>query len=195
MCIECSVEGSTARYVLRTLGTHKLGWMGVGFGRSMADSPMVVVWPSRGEDGNYNSVTLSQRKAPYEVMPKPDPHPPFVAKVSYINTWNAEVGGGGGSASFVHGVLCTAGFLIVLPVGALVARYAKVGGVGLVLLYVVQCAIGTRVHRIPVESRTGAQSALMAILGAVIVLLAFIETWLGLISAGRNMLVWSVLLS
>ena len=53
----------------------------------MANSPMVVVWPSRGADGNYNSVTLSQRKAPYETMPKPDPHPPFTARLSKIDTW------------------------------------------------------------------------------------------------------------
>ncbi|KAI9437551.1 hypothetical protein H4582DRAFT_2129385 [Lactarius indigo] len=301
----------------------------------MGDSPMVVVWPSRGADGEYNSVALSQRKAPYEVMPTPDPHPPFVAKLSLTDTYvraspisfpfllskesfckvtvenpqiaftrNAppdgmqsiiwafnrmppgsddpdapisihhKVGRGklnltrippipaeppeplppppppdegenhdddhdgrGGSASFVHGVLCTAGFLLVLPSGALVARYAKatgsprafflhrllqfgvagasivggtlaylfmddhssgmahkVGGAGLVLLYVVQCAIGSWVHRIPPESRTGAHGALLAGLGGTIVLLAFVETWLGLISAGRSTLVWSALL-
>ena len=53
----------------------------------MGDSSMVVVWPSRGENGEYNSVTLSQRKAPYEVMPTVDPHPPFVAKLSFADTW------------------------------------------------------------------------------------------------------------
>ncbi|KAH9024845.1 hypothetical protein EDB84DRAFT_424473 [Lactarius hengduanensis] len=60
----------------------------------------------------------------------------------------------------------------------------KVGGAGLVLLYVVQCAIWSWVHRIrriPAESRTGAHGALLA-LGGVIILLAFFETWLGLIS-------------
>ena len=40
----------------------------------------------------------------------------------------SENDGGGGTAGFVHGVLCTSGFLIVLPSGALVARYAKVTG-------------------------------------------------------------------
>ncbi|KAH9017319.1 hypothetical protein EDB85DRAFT_2016714, partial [Lactarius pseudohatsudake] len=70
----------------------------------------------------------------------------------------------------------------------------KVGGVGLVLLYVVQCAFGSWVHRIPAESRTGARSALLAGLGGAIVLLGFFETWLGLISAGRSTLVWSALL-
>ncbi|KAH9053364.1 hypothetical protein EDB87DRAFT_1835283 [Lactarius vividus] len=311
-----------------------------GFGRTMGDSPMVVVWPSRGADGGYSSVALSQRKAPYEVMPTPDPHPPFAAKLSLTDTYvtvanpqiaftrNAppdgmqniiwafsrtppesddpgalisihhkvgrgmlnltrvptipaeppaplppppppvhidhphpnpededdhddddekaeddegethdEDGASGGSASFVHGALCTVGFLLVLPSGALVARYAKatasprafllhrllqfgvagasiaggtlaylfmdnhgssiahkVGGAGLVLLYVVQCAIGSWVHRIPAERRTGAHGALLGGVGGAIVLLAFFETWLGLVSAGRSTLVWSALL-
>ena len=65
---------------------------------------------------------------------------------------------------------------------------------GLVLLYIVQCVIGRSVHRTPAENRTPAQGALLATLGAAIVLLAFIEAWLGLVSAGRNTLVWSALL-
>ncbi|KAH8997051.1 hypothetical protein EDB83DRAFT_2534312 [Lactarius deliciosus] len=56
-----------------------------GFGRNMGDSPMVVVWPSRGADGEYNSVALLQRKV-YEVMPMLDPHPPFAAKLSLTDT-------------------------------------------------------------------------------------------------------------
>ena len=57
-----------------------------GFGRNMGDSPMVVVWPSRDADGIYDTVTLSQRKAPYETMPKPDPNPPFAAQLDLSNT-------------------------------------------------------------------------------------------------------------
>ncbi|KAH8993434.1 hypothetical protein EDB92DRAFT_2086336, partial [Lactarius akahatsu] len=76
MCIECSVDGGTARYILRTTGNQMLGWMAI-FGRNIGDIPMVVVWPSRGADGEYSSVALSQPKAPYEVIPTPDPHPPF----------------------------------------------------------------------------------------------------------------------
>jgi hypothetical protein len=46
----------------------------------MSDSAMVIMWPSDADaDGSYASVTLSQRKAPYETMPTPDPNPPFVA--------------------------------------------------------------------------------------------------------------------
>ncbi|KAH9026555.1 hypothetical protein EDB84DRAFT_337799 [Lactarius hengduanensis] len=86
MCIECSVDGGTARYILHTTGNQMLGWMAIGFGRNMGDSPMAVVWPSCGADGEYNSVALSQRKAPYEVMPTSDPHPPFAAKLSITDT-------------------------------------------------------------------------------------------------------------
>jgi len=53
----------------------------------MGDSPMVVVWPSRGAEGKYTPVALSQRKAPYEVMPTPDPHPPFAARLLLTDTW------------------------------------------------------------------------------------------------------------
>ncbi|KAI0267059.1 hypothetical protein BC834DRAFT_93457 [Gloeopeniophorella convolvens] len=86
LCIECVVEGDMARYVLRSTGEEELGWMAVGFGRFMGDSPMVVMWPSRGADGEYNSVTLSQRSAPYETMPKVDPAPPFKATLSVADT-------------------------------------------------------------------------------------------------------------
>ncbi|KAH9024747.1 hypothetical protein EDB85DRAFT_1986380 [Lactarius pseudohatsudake] len=58
----------------------------------------------------------------------------------------------------------------------------KVGGAGLMPLYVVQCAILSWVRRIPEESRTDVHGALLAGLGGVIILLAFFETWLGLIS-------------
>jgi len=88
MCIEASVEGDTARYVLRSTNDQALGWMAVGFGRFMADSAMVIMWPSRDADnGSYTSpVTLSQRKAPYETMPKPDPDPPFIAALDPSTT-------------------------------------------------------------------------------------------------------------
>ena len=60
-----------------------------GFGRIMGDSAMVIMWPSRdpeAKDGSYTSVTLSQRKAPYETMPLPDPDPPFVATLDLSAT-------------------------------------------------------------------------------------------------------------
>ena len=41
-----------------------------GFGHTMGDSQMVVMWPY--QDGSY---TLSQRRAPYEIEPRPDDSP------------------------------------------------------------------------------------------------------------------------
>ena len=55
----------------------------------MSDSPMVIMWPTRDDadaDGYYASVTLSQRKAPYETMPTPDSDPPFVATLELAET-------------------------------------------------------------------------------------------------------------
>jgi hypothetical protein len=40
----------------------------------------------------------------------------------------SAVGGGGGFASFVHAGLCILAFLLVIPSGALVVRYAKATG-------------------------------------------------------------------
>lgn len=49
----------------------------MGFGRWMANSPMVIMWAN--PDG---TVTLSQRTAPREIMPTVDPNPPRVATLS-----------------------------------------------------------------------------------------------------------------
>ena len=45
-----------------------------GFGTQMANTPMFIMWPN--SDG---SLTLSQRRAPGEVMPTVDSSPPRVA--------------------------------------------------------------------------------------------------------------------
>ncbi|KAH8993440.1 hypothetical protein EDB92DRAFT_1854186 [Lactarius akahatsu] len=341
MCIECEVNGATARYVLRSTGLQRLGWMAIGFGRNMADSPMVIVWPSYDADGAFGSVTLSQRKSPWEIMPTPDPKPPFAAKLSLSDTsvtgehpqigftrrapkdgmqniiWafsrtppgsadadahisihqrigrgmlnltrtvptpvepvppalppstpaessgsdttaghggidekakgerESETNGGserpgrGGFASLMHGAFCMAGFLLVIPAGVLVVRYAKMtgsprafelhrllqlhlaggfiaggtlaylftdndasggvvahraGSANLLLLYLVQCAYGSWVYRIPWQSRTRMHRVLLAGLGATIVLLAVYQTWLGLVAAGHDTPVWLTLL-
>ena len=48
-----------------------------GFGSTMANSPMVIMWPN--SDG---SITLSQRKTSAEVMPTVVANPPRVATLS-----------------------------------------------------------------------------------------------------------------
>ncbi|KAH8116614.1 CBD9-like protein [Phellopilus nigrolimitatus] len=74
MCVSAVVNGSTVEYVLQSTGSQTLGWMAMGFGSQMANSPMVIMWSN--SDG---SVTLSQRSAPAEVMPTVVSSPPRVA--------------------------------------------------------------------------------------------------------------------
>jgi len=77
MCVSARIYGSTAEYVLSSTGKRPVGWMAMGFGQQMANSPMVIMWAN--DDG---TVTLSQRTAAYEVMPTVDPDPPRVASFS-----------------------------------------------------------------------------------------------------------------
>ncbi|OJT06970.1 hypothetical protein TRAPUB_2171 [Trametes pubescens] len=74
LCISGLVNGSTVQYVLQSKGTTNMGWMAMGFGSFMSNTPMVIMWPN--SDG---TMTLSQRKAPSEVMPTVDSNPPRVA--------------------------------------------------------------------------------------------------------------------
>ncbi|KAJ7646591.1 hypothetical protein FB45DRAFT_890842 [Roridomyces roridus] len=61
-------------HTLSSTGARPTGWMAVGFGTQMRNTPMVIMWAN--SDG---SITLSQRKAPGETMPKLDSDPPRVA--------------------------------------------------------------------------------------------------------------------
>jgi hypothetical protein len=77
MCISAIVNGSTVEYALQSTGSQTLGWMAMGFGDTMEGSPMVIMWPN--SDG---SITLSQRKAPQEIMPTVDSNPPRIATLA-----------------------------------------------------------------------------------------------------------------
>ncbi|KZP07363.1 CBD9-like protein [Athelia psychrophila] len=77
MCISATVfPNSTTQYTLSSTGSSSLGWIAMGFGATMANSPMVIIWPN--SDG---SVTLSQRMATGEVMPTVVSSPPQVASL------------------------------------------------------------------------------------------------------------------
>lgn len=76
MCVAATVNGSTTSYVLSSLGSEQAGWMAIGFGTQMANTPMVIMWMN--SDG---TVTLSQRKAPSEVMPTVDSNPARTASL------------------------------------------------------------------------------------------------------------------
>ncbi|RPD59755.1 hypothetical protein L227DRAFT_575750 [Lentinus tigrinus ALCF2SS1-6] len=196
MCISGVINGSTVQYTMQSNGKANLGWMALGFGTQMANTPMVIMWPN--SDGK---ITLSQRKAPGEVMPTVDSSPARVAsadaaasdlsgtqpKLTFtipsdgttkpkliwafgttnpnsnavdasleqhiesaattldlsqpISSGNStadpvsDPNAAGGSDStpllpfqkmiVAHALLCTIGFLILLPAGALLARYAR----------------------------------------------------------------------
>ncbi|KAF7376653.1 CBD9-like protein [Mycena sanguinolenta] len=77
MCIAAVLNGSTVQYTMSGTGKRTVGWMGMGFGTQMANTPMVIMWGN--SDG---TVTLSQRQAAAEVMPTVVSSPPRVATVS-----------------------------------------------------------------------------------------------------------------
>ncbi|KAI0371728.1 hypothetical protein BV20DRAFT_941333 [Pilatotrama ljubarskyi] len=64
MCVSATVNASTVTYAMKSL--NQLGWMAVGFGAQMVNTPMVIMW--RNPDG---SVLLSQRQATGLVEPTP----------------------------------------------------------------------------------------------------------------------------
>ena len=77
--------------------------------------------------GTLNLTRVAPSPSP-SPSPQPSPTPPLHQPQPEEDEEDETDGGRGGSASFVHGTLCTTGFLLVLPAGALVARYAKVTG-------------------------------------------------------------------
>ncbi|KXN93335.1 hypothetical protein AN958_00259 [Leucoagaricus sp. SymC.cos] len=69
-----SVANFTYLDVLSSTGVNTVGWMGVGFGQQMPNTPMVIMWVN--SDG---SITLSQRSASGHFMPTVDNNPPRIA--------------------------------------------------------------------------------------------------------------------
>ncbi|KAF9060317.1 hypothetical protein BDP27DRAFT_1370638 [Rhodocollybia butyracea] len=148
-------------YTLSGTGKMVPGWMGVGFGSQMADSPMVILWSN--SDG---SITVSQREAPKKVngsnsefvfsIPSESttivptiwafgPNNPSSSSSSANIRIHEEVGTAtfnlsqtftgvaSASTSFIgfqimalaHAVMLIFGFLVLLPLGALLARYLR----------------------------------------------------------------------
>ena len=91
-----------------------------------ADAPFSI--HQRMGRGTLNLTRVAPSPSPSpEPSPEPSPTPPLHEPQPEPEEDEVD-GGRGGSASFVHGALCIAGFLLVLPAGAIVARYAKVTG-------------------------------------------------------------------
>ncbi|KAF9452360.1 CBD9-like protein [Macrolepiota fuliginosa MF-IS2] len=71
MCVAATVNGSSVDYVLSSTGEIPVGWMAIGFGTQMPNTPMVIMWANSDD-----SITLSQRSARGFVMPTVDTNPP-----------------------------------------------------------------------------------------------------------------------
>ncbi|KAI0807255.1 hypothetical protein C8Q74DRAFT_1226759 [Fomes fomentarius] len=76
MCVRATVNPSTVTYELKSLS--QLGWMAIGFGTHMANSPMVIVWQIPN-----GTTILSQRQASGLEEPLPVVLPPRVASLSH----------------------------------------------------------------------------------------------------------------
>ncbi|KAG8758230.1 hypothetical protein FRC14_000477 [Serendipita sp. 396] len=75
MCVRAFRNGTQWTYQMQAnLGESRFGWMAIGFGTSMQDSQMVIMWPNR--DG---FVTLSQRTATGHLQPRVDANPRRIA--------------------------------------------------------------------------------------------------------------------
>jgi len=89
MCIAATLNGSETTYVLSSRGSQTFGWMGMGFGGQMSNTPMVIMWL------NSNQVILSQREASSEVMPTVVANPPrtatFASSLSVLSTSKPEL--------------------------------------------------------------------------------------------------------
>lgn len=76
MCIAATLNGSETTYVMSSLGKQTFGWMGMGFGSEMTNTPMVIMWLNNGQ------AILSQREASQEVMPTVVASPPRTATLA-----------------------------------------------------------------------------------------------------------------
>ncbi|KZP31279.1 CBD9-like protein [Athelia psychrophila] len=97
MCISATVfPNSTTQYNLSSTGSKTVGWIAMGFGSTMANSPMVIIWPN--SDG---SVTLSQRAAPAHVMPTVDSNP---AREASLDVGLSNFASSNSNPSFIYTV-------------------------------------------------------------------------------------------
>lgn len=82
LCVNAVVNGNSVTYQLVSpFAIDKLGWMAVGFGTEMPNSPMVITWPN--SDG---TITISQREATEHVMPRVVANPTDIATLAAGNT-------------------------------------------------------------------------------------------------------------
>ncbi|KAG8976305.1 hypothetical protein FRC05_004221 [Tulasnella sp. 425] len=82
LCVNAVMNGNSVTYQLVSqFAIGQLGWMAVGFGTHMPNSPMVITWPNA--DG---TITISQREATEHVMPTVIANPTDIATLAAENT-------------------------------------------------------------------------------------------------------------
>lgn len=88
MCVRAFINGTQWTYQMQAyLGESEFGWMALGFGTTMSNADMVIMWPNR--DG---SVTLSQRAATGHTQPTVVQNPTRVAtKYLQLSSQNADL--------------------------------------------------------------------------------------------------------
>ncbi|KAH8833608.1 hypothetical protein DL96DRAFT_1577712 [Flagelloscypha sp. PMI_526] len=80
LCLNATLQGDMLHYQITDMHTEEkdeMGYVGVGFGKRMTKSPMVILWPT-----SNGSITLSQRYAMSHSEPNPSHNPPSIATVS-----------------------------------------------------------------------------------------------------------------
>ncbi|TBU42503.1 hypothetical protein BD309DRAFT_174747 [Dichomitus squalens] len=75
MCVSATVNTSIVTYQLKAL--NQLGWMAIGFGDQMVNTPLVIIWQTAN-----GTIILSQRQASGLVEPLPVTDPPRQATVA-----------------------------------------------------------------------------------------------------------------
>ncbi|KDQ15108.1 hypothetical protein BOTBODRAFT_32087 [Botryobasidium botryosum FD-172 SS1] len=77
ICVTATVNGSNILYALKApMPASKLGWIAVGFGDQMPNSPMIITWPN-----SNGHITISQREATAHVMPQVQSDPLRIASL------------------------------------------------------------------------------------------------------------------
>lgn len=79
--ITCPANDPITDQLVSPFAIDQIGWMAVGFGTKMLNSPMVITWPN--SDG---TITISQRQATEHVMPRVVPNPTDIATLAAGNT-------------------------------------------------------------------------------------------------------------
>ncbi|KAJ7582916.1 hypothetical protein C8J56DRAFT_831919 [Mycena floridula] len=82
ICLNATVRGDTVTYEITPVyRTRHAGWVGLGFGKHMKGSHMMILWQNHDD-----SITLSQRYAKSHLEPQVEAMPPRVAQLTTVTS-------------------------------------------------------------------------------------------------------------